>query len=291
MPRQAEASQSRSYNIELAQTPAADLLAPGLRPLHMDETPQSGPAKRAGGFQISRVVEWLDNAIPLPNDLRSFAIYLGVLMAVAAGMMIHVLLAAQILQAEVELDARQAYYTVVKRQNGELLWRIGRATNLEHVQAKASAAGYRPIDERQFVEVGPAGVTIRNTDGDTESVRERYRGGASALAPLPAGERRSQPLSASRSPSLEDEAPAEAAPASSSSAAPRNGVGASPEGAGQRTNLIQEWRTVLAPRGQATEGTASDALPAGREVQTEMEQTSPAWLDQVADYVNDLPRP
>ena len=246
---------------------AADVAARQSRSVQMAERPESAPTQRNGRIQIARIVETLDNAIPLPYDARSFATYFGILLAVAAGMMIHVLLAAQILQTEVRLANMQTQHTVIERQNGELLWRIGKATNYVTVYQRARAAGYRPIDQRQFVEVRPDGVRVRATEADalagglqaqTSGPREAT---SAANSTSEAREQSPQDQNQTQQESADEEVPADILR--------------------QRLAVLSQWRSLLAPNAPVS----TDSTPA---MATETSRSKPVWLDQVVEYFETL---
>ena len=309
MARQVEARQSNTYPVELAQLPATDYVAGGRSPMRMEESPQSGSGQRTGGFQLARLVDSLDNAIPLPDDLRSFLVYFGILLVVAGGMMMHVLLSAQILQAEVELANMQNYHTVVKRQNGELLWRIGRATNLAYVQDKARAAGYMPIDERQYVEAGTPGATGEAASvGSTPRLRGSQAQETMTQGRLPA--RPAESASGAQGPSAEYRG-AEPDPATTERPASKKPVAES--SLTDSPNVLQQWWAVLYPRSQAPSSQpaatrATDGAPAAGAGSTANERSSNAldlataaettasdgepeqsmWIDQVWEYITAL---
>jgi hypothetical protein len=157
----AKTAGSRAYPDQTANGHVMEFAAEERRTSQMAETTNSERTPRTGGIPLSHIIDSLDNSIPLPRDLRSFLIYCTVLAGIATGMLIHVLLSAQILQTEVELASMQDNLMVVERQNGELLWLIGRATNFQYVQDKARAEGYSPIPDRQFVQVDMSGDNIQ----------------------------------------------------------------------------------------------------------------------------------
>jgi hypothetical protein len=117
---------------------------------------ERSPRKQAAlepsyGRATDRLVDSLDRAIPLPSTLRSFLAYMAGLLLIAAGMLLHVSLSAQILQARVEVDRLKEVHDSIQNRNAELVWEIARKTNLEHIQQAAYAQGYRPITQRQYV--------------------------------------------------------------------------------------------------------------------------------------------
>lgn len=253
--------------MDVAPLVAADVAARQSRSVQMEERPDSAPTQRNGGIQIARIVEALDNAIPLPYDVRSFAAYIGILLAVAAGMMIHVLLAAQILQAEVSLADIQARHTVIERQNGELLWRIGKATNYVTVYQRARAAGYRPIDQRQFVEVRPDGVTIRNVEPD--ALAEGSQTQASGL--------REATSTMNVTTEAREQSPQEDMQTEHESAAEV----VSTYIIAQRLNVLSQWRSLLAPTARYSGGSTSDNT-------TQTSRSGRVWIDQVLEYFETL---
>lgn len=266
MTQQVKSQRRKAYSMELAQLPVVDAQPGGRGPLLMDEEPQSAPVPSIRGLQLTQIVEFLDNTVRLPRDLRSFALYFGVLMTVAAGGMAHVLLSAQILQAEVDLVKMQAHHTVVERQNGELLWLIGRATNLSLVQDKAKAAGYRPIDERQFVEIDGEKVYIRDLDAEA----------AAASSFEPARPEQQTPLAMSIA-QTDDRL-----------------SGIEPDGATSVTEpaevagLLQQWRAVLS--GASGSPRVSEAPPSAstQELRSDGRIGQPAWIRDVVNYFSDL---
>lgn len=266
MAQQVKPQRKKTYSMELAQLPAADTQARGRGPLLMDESPQAEPVPLIRGFQLTQIIESLDNAIPLPHDLRSFAIYFGLILTVAAGMMVHVLLSAQILQAKVELVNKQARHTVVERQNGELLWLIGRSTNLAFVQDRARAAGYRPIDERQFVEVDGDKVSIRRLDEEA-NVSSQF-----------------EPSRSAQQPSL---ASAVTQPDGRLDGVASGVVEPVPQPA-EATGLLQQWRAVLDAGARSPGVSESEPGSVRQQLQAESEISQPAWLKDLVGTITDL---
>jgi hypothetical protein len=154
MPQETKtATSTTTYSMQMAQLHVADFPASRRGLGAADETPRSLADQRQGPPPLAEIIDSLDHALPFPKDLRSFLAYCTVLFLIVAGMMIHVLLSAQILQSEVRLAELQNRHELLERQNGELLWRIGRATNLQSVQVRAIAEGYVPIATREFVRI------------------------------------------------------------------------------------------------------------------------------------------
>jgi hypothetical protein len=154
MPRETKTAPSTTtYSMQMAQLHVADFPSGRQGFGHTDESSSNLPGRRQEPLSFASAVESLDRVLPLPNDLGSFLTYSAVLILIVAGMMINVLLSAQVLQSEVYLAELKSHHELLERQNGELIWNIGRSTNLQSVQARAIAEGYVSITAREFVHV------------------------------------------------------------------------------------------------------------------------------------------
>lgn len=146
-----EPAKSSTYSLQVARLQASDFGA-GARVAAPRPAPGSSMANPSLGSAHS-VIASMDRLIPLPATLRSLTIYLIALLLVAAGMLLHVALAAQIRQVQVEIDGMKETHASIESQNAELIWEIARRSNLEQIQQDAYAQGYRPINRRQYVYV------------------------------------------------------------------------------------------------------------------------------------------
>lgn len=142
-------AKSSTYSLQVARLQATDFGA-GAR--IAAPRPASAPANPSLGSARSAIAA-LDRLVPLPANLRTLTIYLVALLLVAAGMVLHVALAAQIQQVQVEIDTMKETHANIESQNAELIWEIARRSNLEQIQQAAYAQGYRPINRRQYVYV------------------------------------------------------------------------------------------------------------------------------------------
>jgi hypothetical protein len=112
--------------------------------------PSLDPAQASLNW-LQQVVGLLDSSLRLPNSPRAFMIYLLGLVIVFAGAFMHVLLAAQIMQAEFTLNQLQEEYLVIEQQNSEIIFQIARDTNLVRLQQRVLDEGYAPVQEREYV--------------------------------------------------------------------------------------------------------------------------------------------
>lgn len=278
MSKNAKAGRNRTLAFQVAQLRVMDLPAGRRGPSYMDDRPRTRPNQDSGGSRLSRIIEFLDESIPLPRDLRSFLIYCSVLFVVVAGTMVHVLMSAQILQAEVEVANMENQYTVIKRQNGELLWRIGRATNLQQVQERAKAEGYAPIAERQYVGTGAGG-------GVLDARRPMARDQADDAPP------EESPAPAAATPDTETALAADET--SATLQAPGENVPATVD----RRQRLRQWWTVLYPDAEgedgptptpADEATATPSLQSSLPITVEEQSWQPIWMDNVVDSITVL---
>ncbi len=98
---------------------------------------------------------WYDaakQALALPTTARGFALFLSVLLLVVAATFMQVLLAAQILSAEVRVADLQATLDTVDQQNAEVAYEIAMVSQLDSIAGRARSAGFVPIAEPTYVE-------------------------------------------------------------------------------------------------------------------------------------------
>lgn len=151
-------AKSSTYSLQVARLQASDFGA-GAAPQWPRPATAPAMANPSLGSAPSAIAA-LDRVIPLPASLRSLTIYLVALLLVAAGMVLHVALAAQIQQVQVEIDVMKETHAHIESQNAELIWEIARRSNLEQIQQTAYAQGYRPINRRQYVYVTAPSRTV-----------------------------------------------------------------------------------------------------------------------------------
>ena len=113
-----------------------------------------------------QIIDLLDSSLRLPNSPRAFMTYLLGLIIVFAGAFVHVLMAAQIMQAKFELAQLQEEYRAIEQQNGDIIFQIARDSNMNRLQERVLAQGYVQVEEREYVFVAPqmlAGVENNST--------------------------------------------------------------------------------------------------------------------------------
>ncbi|HXF64494.1 MAG TPA: hypothetical protein VNK95_22885, partial [Caldilineaceae bacterium] len=147
-----------------------------------------GPSVAALG-RLRQLLDLLDRTLRLPSTPRAFMIYLAALILIFAGATLHVFLAAQILQARVELRQLQHELAKLEEQNGDLAWQIARETNLEHVLERIIAQGYMPASQREY-HIIPAAPAIADA-ASPAAAPQPLAAAASTLDDLPAASARS----------------------------------------------------------------------------------------------------
>ncbi|GIV79550.1 MAG: hypothetical protein KatS3mg050_3944 [Litorilinea sp.] len=114
----------------------------------------AAPALPLPSGWLSPLLRQMDVAagwLRLPDSPQAFARYVAGLSLIFLGLTLHVLLAAQILQARVELSQLQAQHERLIQENSELAWQIAAATNLDRIAQRARELGYVPAEGRTFV--------------------------------------------------------------------------------------------------------------------------------------------
>lgn len=150
---QPSSSFTHSPRLRVAPTSAAAGMASGLSAgvtaLPPFDSGALGPSVATLG-RLRQLLDLLDRTLRLPSTPRAFMIYLAALILVFAGATLHVFLAAQILQARVELRQLQHELAKLEEQNGDLAWQIARETNLGHLLERIMAQGYMPAPQREY---------------------------------------------------------------------------------------------------------------------------------------------
>lgn len=286
MARETHTGRSRTYSVNMAPIQLAQYPVGGRQATFMEEksknrSVQNTATQSQGESRLGRIIDSLDRSIPLPDSRRSFLKTSGVLLVIFAGLMVNVLLSVQILEARVKLADIQNRHAVVERQSGELLWLIGRATNLQVLQERARAAGYIPITEREFVRTYTPEVA--RTSPDRETISPTRPGGHDG--------------------SVKPESPASTAPdlqmedmPAAQEQADAAGLAVEPV---QRTERLQQWRAVLfpddtlgaaSPQDSAIDPAFSNVPTQAQSVDSEVsgEPSPPAWTQELVDNVTSL---
>ncbi len=134
--------------------------------------------------RLQQLINLLDSSLRLPNNPRAFMIYLLGLSIVFAGAFVHVLIAAQITQAEFTLTKLQEEYRIIEEQNGHIIFQIARDTNLMSLHARVAEQGYVPVQEREYVLVPADTLMDSSTLANTEPAVSQSATAAQATAPM-----------------------------------------------------------------------------------------------------------
>ena len=103
--------------------------------------------------RLQTLIDTLDRYLRLPTTPRAFFLYLVALILISAGATLYVVIAAQILQAEVQLARMEQQLATIDQQNGDLIWKIARETNMKNLHERILAAGYVRVEERAYMVV------------------------------------------------------------------------------------------------------------------------------------------
>jgi len=147
MAKQMNVSRGRPYPVNIPQVDSLDFLMES----DAEEQEPVVPVEDLGPDRLIQTFDALDKALPLPDNYGSFARFVAAALIVVGGMMVQLLLSSQTLQSKAEQAELMYEHTIIERDNGEILWRIGRETNLKNVKARALKAGYIPIAIREYI--------------------------------------------------------------------------------------------------------------------------------------------
>lgn len=162
---QPQSRSTRTYQMDAVHAVRYPGLATSLTP-DLPCMAEQAARPRPGRFYAAAAA--LDPGLRLPGTPRALAVYTLVVGIVCTALMLHVMLSAQIMQAEVRIHSLQSELDTINRQNDEILWQIARATNLTRIQERALALGYVPIRTRQYV-VMPAPPSLAAAAVGTEA--------------------------------------------------------------------------------------------------------------------------
>jgi len=96
----------------------------------------------------------LTQTLRLPDNWQAFLLFtLGIVLASAA-LLLHLQLSTTLLQENIRLATLQAEEQVLAKQNANLVWEIVQETELHKVKVRATALGYQPALQRNYIVVG-----------------------------------------------------------------------------------------------------------------------------------------
>lgn len=93
----------------------------------------------------------LAHTLRLPDTARAFLLFLLTITVICGGLVLHLLLAINILESRIELQQLDVEYRTIRRESTTLIWAISQETTLPRMQERALAAGYAPVFERRYV--------------------------------------------------------------------------------------------------------------------------------------------
>lgn len=182
---QPSSSFTHSPRLRVAPTSAAAGMASGLSAgvttLPPFDSGALGPSVATLG-RLRQLLDLLDRTLRLPSTPRAFMTYLAALILVFAGATLHVFLAAQMLQARVELRQLQLELAKLEEQNGDLAWQIARETNLDHLLERIIAQGYMPASQREY-HVIPAPPAVADAEPAADAPQQLASAASSLDAP------------------------------------------------------------------------------------------------------------
>lgn len=122
--------------------------------------------------RLQQIIGLLDSSLRLPNTPRAFMVYLFGLTIVFAGAFMHVMVAAQIMQAEWKLAQLQEQYRALEQQNGDIIFQIARDTSMARLYERVLADGYVTADKREYVfpEQEPVFAAAPATESSAQAV-------------------------------------------------------------------------------------------------------------------------
>ncbi len=148
MPR---TSASFSPNPTLRMAPGQAVVGPSsistLAPPFDQDADPTAPAWQG----LAHLIDTLDRTLRLPSTPRAFMHYMAALILVFTGALLHVVIAAQVMAAKLELAELERQDALIEQQNGDLIFRIARDFNVIRLQEKAAGQGYVPATEREYV--------------------------------------------------------------------------------------------------------------------------------------------
>ena len=112
------------------------------------------------------------NLLPLPATWRQYLLACLALTVVLGGLLLHVLLAVQIADADFQLRQMRQEYARVERQNSEWVYQIAQRSSLARMAQLAAEQGYVPATGRTYVAPGAADALLDNGTGVAASNRQ-----------------------------------------------------------------------------------------------------------------------
>lgn len=93
----------------------------------------------------------LAQTLRLPDTWQSFLLFTLAITVACAGMILHLQLSTTILQEKFRLEVLQEEEQVIAEQNANLVWAIAQETELASIKTRATALGYKPALQRNYI--------------------------------------------------------------------------------------------------------------------------------------------
>lgn len=93
----------------------------------------------------------LAQTLRLPDTWHSFLLFTLAITVACAGMILHLQLSTTILQDKFRLAILQEEERSIAEQNANLVWAIAQETALTSVKTRATALGYKPALQRNYI--------------------------------------------------------------------------------------------------------------------------------------------
>lgn len=93
----------------------------------------------------------LAQTLRLPDTWQSFLLFTLAITVACIGMILHLQLSTTILQDKFRLEVLQEEERVIAEQNANLVWAIAQETELTSVKTRATALGYEPALQRNYI--------------------------------------------------------------------------------------------------------------------------------------------
>jgi hypothetical protein len=120
----------------------------------------------------------------LPDSLASFLIFMLGLAGISVALGLHLLLSAQIMTAEVQLENLSIEHDLINRQNMEIIWQTSQHASLPNVQARAAELGYQVMPEKVYRLRRPA---LTTTNGKLGAAPAPFTSGPDTIPDLNRG--------------------------------------------------------------------------------------------------------
>jgi hypothetical protein len=95
----------------------------------------------------------------LPSTLRGYMAFLASLLVLAFTMTLHIMLSAEIMRLNVQLQDLQSEHALVERYNSNIVWGIAERSSLVDLHKEAVAAGYVNTIPTEYVDM-PVATTF-----------------------------------------------------------------------------------------------------------------------------------